>query len=216
MPANDPIRLAFLEIFERDQTLIVRPPISHAVFGLVMFLACELVGWGLIYVNFTQPGSDWQPNWEATGPMRPWSEHSVGDRLATIAFLIFFCGAFIAAGFFPLSMGLRHVRPWVFRRDDSRGRVSRARRNWDLAPTGAIRLRPTRFLGARGIVIEVDACAPHAQGVPSPLRIHRVLENKGLGVADIREQMRPLAQRLGSFIGCPVVEQDLEAKANPA
>jgi hypothetical protein len=62
--------------------------------------------------------------------------------------------------------------------------------------------------------MELEACPPDAEGVPSPLRIHRVSENRGLSVTDICEQMRPLAERVGNFIGWPVVEQDLPAKGD--
>ena len=213
MPPNDPLRVAFLEVFERDNRLLVRPPVSHAVLGVIMFLAFELVGWGLIYVNFTHPSSDWQLKWETTGPMRPWSEHSLGDQLATIAVLTFFCGAFIAAGAFALRMGLLHFRPWTFWHDGSRGScVSRGRRNWPLAPTGAVRLRETRIFFTRVVVMEMETHAPDGEAPPPPLRIHRMFENSGLSVTEIREQMRQLAERVAAFTGMSTIEQNRDAE----
>ena len=211
MPATAPFRTAFLEIFEKDQKLIVRPPISHLLAGVTVFLLFEFFGWTMIYTNFTQPSSDWQPMWEPTGPMRPWAEHSFGDQLATIAFLTVFCGAFIAGGFFALSMGLAHFRPWILRPDDdarSGGwRLSRGRKTWTLPSTGTIRLNPTKMLGARGIVMELDAASPGAPGL-APLRLHRIFENKGISLTDAHEQMQQLAQRVGNFIGYSVIEHD--------
>lgn len=216
MSASAPLRTAFLEIFEQDQKLIVRPPISHLLAGVIFFLMFQLVGWMLIYANFAYPSSDWQPMWEPTGPMRPWSQHSLGDQLATIAFLTFFCGAFIAGGFFALWMGLRHLRPWIIRRDADDGdhsraggfRLSRGRKTWTLPPTGNIRLNPTKMLGTHGIVMELDPAAPGDPG-PTPLRFHSIFENKGISLTDAHEQMQQLAQRVGSFLGYTVTEQNL-------
>ena len=212
MPETAPLRTAFLEIFEQDQKLIVRPPISHLLAGVTIGLMFELFGWTMIYTNFTQPSSDWQPMWEPTGPMRPWSQHSLADQLATIAFLTFFCGAFITGGFFALAMGLRHFRPWIIQRHDPSlpigFRLSRGRKTWTLPPTGTIRINPTKMLGARGIVMELDAAAPGDPSPPAPIRFHRIFENKGISLTDAHEQMQQLAQRVGSFIGYNIVEQN--------
>ena len=192
-------RLGNYELLTTDERLVVRMAVPPFVVLVVMSLVFIVVGVGFCYAAVTHESTPWYVVGQPAPAMRPWREHSVGDRVATIALLTVFCGTCVVGGVASLVAGIRaRGLAWVI--DRGSGTIGRGGRRWKAEDVAGVQVLPMRrkLPGVRVCVCFADASA-------TPLTVASFPSGRMVSPAEARGMAGELAGRIGAYTGILVV-----------
>lgn len=157
-----------------------------------------IIAVGMAYKMLTVPSSGWTPVWQKTGPMYPLAQHSIGDRIATYAFIFLFCGCFLVTGSAAAVASLRSAFLfWLFDKDAGVARFGK--RHWPLSDIRALRMKADTILQTP---MSVSLMMELASG--KEVRVIRGVIPKGSTLHDQQARLEPVAQQMAEWLTVPL------------